>query len=221
MKGPSAEQFRKGALLASIAHAIWIVSDATLAYERQWVDGTYCVNNSGGLTGAVYMEAKALVGAVFDESSPRNPLRGEIPADPDRYLTTIPRELRPIMMQHVIALLPSDANPSVRLVTAAFWQVGATLEADESWEQVLEHGGRVFRLELLDEQDAFKEVQNEFQFNEDTMNVVRSIYQERLRNGAAAVRLRASTWEAITRLGHDGINACRNMLASIGIHAPS
>src|SRR6266542_2854742 len=75
MSNPSAAQFRKNSFLTTIAHAVWIVEDPTLAYERQWIGEVYCVNNSSGIQGAAYEGSGPLVGAAFNQNSPRNSMR--------------------------------------------------------------------------------------------------------------------------------------------------
>jgi hypothetical protein len=217
MDEPSASQFRTNSVLTTIVHAIWLIHDPLLEYERQWRNRIYCVNDSMGRQGAANEGAERIVGVVFDENSPRSPLRSGSKGRSTSNLRGMPSDLLPVM-QAAIEMMPSVHGS--RLTTVAFWESNGTLVGADPWEQLLEHGVRVFKYEILSEPDVLSTLKAGYQLSTAQVDLALRIYDRKREVDSANVQLDPDTWGEMMRFDGGGIGACRRLLSSIGIHAP-
>ncbi len=176
------------------------------------------MNNSSGIQGAAYEGSGPLVGAAFNQNSPRNSMRSsaepfeknprDLPAD---YLSNLKR---------TTALLLKDQQTGDELVTAVFWEKGEILTSAEPWDQTLEHGVKVFNYELMEESEALSEVKEDYEFDDEVMSIVEDIYRKRI-SSQGQITIDEQSWEFIKSRGEAGIRECRKRLASIDIAVPS
>src|SRR5262245_39756267 len=66
-----------GAILASLAHACFIVAKPVLSNEQYWAGRNYCVEDSAGSFGTVTFDSDKVVGAFFSAGSERNPFKSD------------------------------------------------------------------------------------------------------------------------------------------------
>ncbi|HMN13382.1 MAG TPA: hypothetical protein PKD55_13760 [Bellilinea sp.] len=71
---PAIQDLWRGALLNTIAHAIWIAADPLLAYEVGWNGKNYLRQDSMGTSSAIHFaDSSTVVGTFFASGSIYNP----------------------------------------------------------------------------------------------------------------------------------------------------
>src|SRR5262245_29519005 len=135
----SKAQLFEGAVLSTIAHAIWVLADPLLAGEQGWDGPNYCLTDGSGDFGAITFSEQITVAAFFDVHSTRNPNRLDADGSyhPNRYFSAAPPEVWDLAQREALEYLHFEfAESDLPLVTAAFWSEGERLVAGEPWPDV-------------------------------------------------------------------------------------
>lgn len=215
---PSTERLRNGAILTTIAHALWVVANPTFAYELSWDGKNYNRNNSQGARGTVTFAEEGVVGLFYDLHSERSPYRHNASFDMQKYLAPMPAHLRVIAQQETMWYLVDEYQGNkIPVVTTAFWSIGNVLTAAETWEEVTKHGAHVVRLETIDEQTAMAELVRNYVFSATQIGAIRSVYLHRINSRNLPLAVKQNEIESFLVNGRAGIDDCMELLASIGI----
>lgn len=217
---PSRSQLYWGAILVTIAHALWIAADPLLANEAWWDSECYLRNDNESAYGAIAFGPDHVVGLFFDLDSPRNPLRGERADDEGILLTGMPEKLVALAYEQLVPrLMFWGEGRAIVPITAAFWSNGDDLTSAEPWSEVIKHGAHLVATEVRAPDEALTELQENYQLSEGQVALLWSLY--RRRREAPQVHIILNDHERATLLdkGGDGLRECRTLLAAVGITA--
>ncbi|HEV3256092.1 MAG TPA: hypothetical protein VG013_04370, partial [Gemmataceae bacterium] len=110
-------------------------------------------------------------------------------------------------------------------VTTAFWDAGEHLTAADPWEVALAHGARLVRIEVMEDIDqALAEWQEDYEMSAEQVAFARSLFNRKLAQPEARIELTEADAEWLKTTSEEpseeGIAACREKLAAIGIRMP-
>ena len=118
---------RLGAVLASLAHACYIIAKPALSNEQYWDGNRYCVEDTGGAFGTVTLMTDIIVGGFFDAHSERNPFKLDQNYSLERYLAGMPDQHHKIAENGTFRFMLQDyrgAEKSNCYCVALGWRSG-------------------------------------------------------------------------------------------------
>jgi len=213
--GFNPKQLRKGAIMGTIAHAIWVADDPLVAALQAWDGPHYLLNDVSGTIATITFGESGVIGVFFDAKSARNPIASSGPYSTDRYLEGMPDDLMLLAKKHTLQfMLQEYQGKEVPVVTAALWSKEGELVAVEPWEDVLENGGHIIRLQLKDDETALGEWQDNYALSGEQVGLLRSLFQRKLDSGDARLRLADAEKRLLAGAGAE---QSKDIFASIGI----
>lgn len=216
---PTRYQLWSGVILNTIAHAIWIIADPLLSYEKSWDESNYCVQNSMGARGTVTFSGEKVIGVFFDEDSPRNPLRSGAEYNLQTFFRGASPELLALAQNEALQYILSEYNGVLMpIVTSAFWSEGEFLTAVEPWSEVIFHGAHLIRTETLNTNAAIAELQSAYDFSSLQINFVQSLFNRKIKTPHSNIFVDSKEFEVLRTNGEEGINESYNLLAAISIY---
>lgn len=214
---PESERLYPGAILGSTVHAIMNAQYPMLAHEQSWSDNTYSVQNSQGARGAVSFSDGHFVGVAFDSESSANPRRGSAPYDVGVFFRGMPATHRPIADQAMRFMIDDYRGRPTPLITAAFWDRQGRVDAAAPWIEVLRHGARLFRRQLMTPDEALLQWSEDYEMSSAQLKLARELFRRRIATPKGAVTISQSEWETILKEGDgSGEKASRESFAEIG-----
>ncbi len=216
---PDRPRLWRGALLATIAHAISVAEDPQLSYELSWDGINYSRQDSQGTRGTVTFAPAATVAVFRDDSSDRTPWRSANQYELNWFLRGIPEDLerlaRDEALQYVLDEYDGKVSP---VITAAFWGYADSLTAAEPWTDVVRHGAHLLSTELLEPEDAIAEWTDYYDLSDEQSTLLRGLHNCRVKNDKFT--LSESEYKVLTSRGVNGVEESRDLLAAIGIKLP-
>lgn len=208
---PTRLQLWRGAILRSIAHAVFIANNDLLAYEVSWDGANYNLNNTQGCHGTITFGKDYVIGAFFDVHSSRSPFRGHKSYDLDSFFVGIPENLYSIAKGETLQYLLDDYQGlTIPIISTAFWSDAEHLTAAESWESVLLHGGFIVEPEIAHLSDALAEIKDNYGFSSSQIEFVRSLFTRKINDPQGIITLTDSDYAFAT-------TDSRELLKAIGI----
>lgn len=204
----------EGALLGTIAHAIWIVQNPEFAFEHSWEDGVYNVNDSTGGLGSIAFDEDNAVGVFFDASVAENPIEVSplfdgLPGE----LDDLKAEALAYMHQRV------DGGDSAPMATTAFWTDSGRLAASDPWSDVLRKGAHLVRIQLLPHEEAIEAWRENYGFSDTDVDLLLRIFDERRhRNGVVTLEERDA--QQLENRSDSGMAESVTLLEDVGITLP-
>ncbi len=215
---PRQEQLRDGAVLATIAYAIWLAHDPTLVNELSWDGPNYSRQDTAGTRGTVTFGDGVLVGVFRDEHSPRSPLGTDQPYNLNLYLRGMPPELRDMADEEALQYVLEDhQGVTGPIITAAFWSDDATLTAAEPWPDVMKHGAHLVRRELLNSDTALEAWREDLDLTGDEMNLARSLFRRKMEEHKEKITLTEHERRILLAQGDEGADVARSLLNAVGL----
>lgn len=216
--GPTGEQLWTGAVLASLAHAAFIVHTPDLSNEQSWEGANYSVQDSQGARGTVSFGAEGVVGVFFDVHSPRASGGAEVAP----LLAGMPPGLRSLADREALQYVLQDAGGEPRpAITAAFWTPGrGPLAGAEPWDDIVEHGAHLVHVQLLEPERALEAWRAYYDLDDARVTLVWSLFQRRIARPHERLRLTPDERAVLTQDGDAGLNDVRELLDGIGIDVP-
>ncbi|HRQ36762.1 MAG TPA: hypothetical protein PLD25_02475 [Chloroflexota bacterium] len=218
---PSVQQLRQGAILGTIAHAIWLIQYPDFAHEQSWDGINYSVQDSQGTRGTITFSDNDVIGVFRDENSRRSPLTLDNGYDLSKYFAGIPPRLMKIAEQEALQYVLEEYQGSViPIVTAAFWSNDKFLAGADSWKDIYTHGAHVLRVQILDTETAIKEWQDNYEMSAPKVALMRSLFNQRLKNPKKELVLTGEELIILKGKGSRGIEESRELFAGINIVVP-
>lgn len=219
---PTKAQLWKGAILGSIAHAIWLVQHPDFSNEQSWDGINYSVQDTQGTRGTITFSGEDIVGVFRDENSSRNPLPSEKGYDLDHYFVGIPPKLLSLAQDEALQyVLENYGGRIVPVITSAFWSEAIHLTARESWHEVFKHGAHVLRIQVLETEDAIREWKDNYEMDSSKTLILRSLFERKLKNPKDEIILSQKEMSVLTEDGVQGLDESQELFSSIGIIMPS
>jgi hypothetical protein len=223
---PTRAQLWQGAILGTIAHAIWVASHPILVGLQGWDGPNYLFKDGSGDCGAITFTPEHAVGVFFDLHSRRSPLRDE-PEPPFAseyhtmdYFTGAPDAIQALALQEALMYVFDNYQGQAQpVITAACWSEGDTLTAREPWSDVCAHGGHLFEIQAMPPEQAIAAWTEDYRFDEEQVVLLRSLFTRRMAS-ADSIAVEADERRMLTRQGDAGLAESRQLLAAIGIELP-
>ncbi len=150
------EQLWKGCILASIAHAIMVAHYPDLSNEQSWDGINYNVQNSTGARGTVTFHSQYCIAAFRDDNSDRIAIKNKV-QEAYAYFKNAPKEIMSFAEIETLQYLLDNVNGKrVPLITAAFWEVTNKLVSIDTFDAVINNGGFLLEIQLMDFKAAIK-----------------------------------------------------------------
>jgi len=217
----SAADLRKGCLLSTIAHAIFIAHNVELAHEQSWDGINYNIQDTQGALGTITFAKAGVVGAFFDLHSPRNPLTAEVSYDLDALLAEMPAGLRKLAEDEALQYLIQDLNGAeMPVITAIFWEEDGRLVSMEPWTDVLLNGAHLIETQLLPEAGAIDVWRSHYGFSQSQVALLQSLFTRKLAASELPLVLTIAEKAELLRKGSEGLDQTRELLAGVGIELP-
>ncbi|MCQ3929356.1 MAG: hypothetical protein DPW16_02770 [Chloroflexi bacterium] len=227
MNNPLVQDLRTGAILYSIAHAIFTAAHPFLAYEVWWDGMNYVRSDTQGTYGAITFKNDAVVGVFFDHESPRSPYnrkrnsflfsKKEKEFDIDRYFRGIEPHLYSIVQTETLPYrLEEFRGKVVPMITTAFWSSGDYLVGAESWDNIFKNGAFLVKIELLPTYEAMPLIEEDYEFTTKQMDLLASVFNRRM-GTESPITLRSDELQVLLAEGREGIEASKTLLKSINI----
>ncbi len=153
---PSRTQLWRGAVLGTIAHAIWIAPEPLFGGAQGWDGATYLLNNGSGDRAALTFTPTHVGAAFFDLHSVRSPFR-DAPHLPfsqeyhtEDYFVGAPATVQALAQRETLLYLFDDYQGQAQpLITAACWSEAEILTAREPWPEVRAHGAHLIDIQNM------------------------------------------------------------------------
>ena len=220
---PTIWELLQGALLNTIAYAIWFAADSLLANEVGWNGKNYLRQDSMGTSGAIHFaDSATAVGAFFAHDSAyspfANPGRGY---DIERFLSGMPSKLHEIADTEVLPFLLQDYKGIVQpIITAAFWCSGASLTAAMPWSEIWAHGAQILKTELMPLDSVFEHLKANFELTSEQLALIEALFHKRRTELDSIIVLDDAEYRALVSQGNAGISETERLLNSINIRLP-
>jgi hypothetical protein len=213
-----------GAILHTIVTAIMAADCQFYASDCGWDGTNYWAYNQQSATATFlfsFSPSIRVVGGFFDAKSDRSPYHWK-EYSLDFVLREMPDEHRLLLMSGLPLYFERMSGTDIPCITAAFWDEGEYLASADSWDALLANGARLVRIQLLgDHDEAIKEWSTNFGMAQQQESFVRKLFKRKLAQPEGIVELsgRETAWLVSTSEDPEGegIAACRNLLAKIGI----
>lgn len=217
---PTRSELWWGAVIHTVAHAVFLAPDPSLANEVSWDGINYNRQDSQGACGTVTFAADGLVGVYFDAHSARSPYRRARAYTVDPYFVGIPAPLLGLAHDEALRYVLADYyGRIVPVITAACWATGEGVTAVEPRADVLAHGAHLLWIESMETALALVALHEEYEFSGERVRSVRSVY-ERRRAVEGTILLTPEEHAALVSEGDAGLDESRTLLASVGVSIP-
>lgn len=217
---PRRSQLWQGAILHTIAHAIFVASNPMLAHELSWDGSNYSRQDSQGSRGTVTFGTDCVVGAFFDEHSFRSPYQQSSDYDWHTLFASAPLDLRTLAEKEALQyVLDEYKGNTMPVITAALWSDGDYLTAPEPWQDVLANGAHLIRIETIQIEDAIEEWTREYEFSFSQSNLLSSLFNKKQGSPGSPIFLDGREQDILWENGEEGIDASYELLAAVGIVA--
>ena len=214
--GVTPQDLRRGAILATIAHAIWVARDPTLAAAQGWDGRNYLLNDHAGTIGTITFADDGLVGVFFDAKSPRSPFVSGKPYSIDPMVAGMPAGLLELAEKEALQYMIQEyEGADLPIITAAIWSAADDVVAADPWAEVRENGGHVVRFQCMDTDRALAEWGADMSLSPEQIELARTLYQHKLELGDARYTL--SDEEKRILAPGAGEAESRELLAAVGI----
>ena len=216
---PTRTQLWRGAILNTIAHAVWFASKFR-GYYVQWDGDTYVLDDAAGTRGAIVFGRQGLVGTFCSGESRRAPWLTEEPYDLSQYFMGMPAALRTLAdraLQYFIYDYRDANHTKAPAATTAFWGEGEQLTAAETWPLVVEHGAFVLETEVMETDEAMQAMRQDLELSAAQTTLVYALYTRKIAAYEQTVVVRSWEREVLVAAGDAGIEQTRTLLADVGV----
>lgn len=219
---PHRLQLWRGAILSTIAWAIWVAHHPFFSGELSWDGPNYVLNNSQGTNGTVTFAGDRVVGAFFDLHSSRSPFQSEsnnYTLAP--FFVGMPQGLLTLAHEQTVQYLIEEIEGTCKpIITAAFWSEGEHLTAAEPWPEVVKHGAHIVRKEVMGMEEAIAAWQEDCELSSAQVDLLRSLFTRKMKTPNGPLILGRRERGVLISDGDEGLGDSRELLAAVGIILP-
>ncbi len=185
---PKIQTLRNGAILVSIARAVWLVDHKNETLS--WDGSNYSINDEEGTRGTITFSKDLVVRAFRDDNSPRTPWRSKKLVDAMSYFQGAPANILDLAKKQTIQYLVDDYEGQTQpIITAAFWSDGDHLTASEPWEEVVKNGAHIIETELMESEEALKKIKADYAFSDEQVGLIKSLYERQIQSTGSQIQL--------------------------------
>jgi hypothetical protein len=186
----------------------------------------YGTNDGEGIYGAIVFQERSLVGIFYNSNSKRAPYQCPDTYDLDRFFRGMPPRQRSLIREPLKDFVVQVDGREIPSVTTAFWDEGDHLTAADPWDVVLRHGAKLVRVELMEDIDeALGEWQEDYDMTPEQVAFARLLFNRKMAQREGTIELTLDEAGCLESTSEEpsgeGMAACREKLAAIGIRIPS
>src|SRR5262249_3314660 len=160
--------------------------------------------------------AQAVVGVFRDDHSPRTPWNRTTPYTIADFFAGIPPDLMELADQEPLQyMLDTHNGQESPVITAAIWSGKHRIEAAVPWTNVLEHGGHLIGIELMNTEDGIAAWQAQYEWGDAETELLATLFTRRMTT-EMPVPVMPEEWSFITKDGTDGVDDARLLLEGLG-----
>jgi hypothetical protein len=214
-----------GAMVASIAHAVFVCRYPDLSNEQSWDGANYNVQDSAGSRATIAFSNERFVGVFFSERSARNPFHSKSTYNLDHFLKDLPPDLQSLAHDEALQyMLQEFKGDTIPIITAAFWGNGKSdrIAAAESWSGVFENGAFLVQNQLVEVESAIQHWKSDFDLRPEEVELVKLLFDRKKTQSRSVIEMNdveRRLWQEIAK-GQDGVEASRESFAELGIVLP-
>jgi hypothetical protein len=225
---PTRNMIWPGAILASVAHAIFVAYAPLMSHEQSWDGLNYNVQNSQGSRGTIAFgqDKVSFVAVFYLASSPRDPLKRGVhaPTGSKELLQSVPTRLKKLADDALQYVLQDVDGQAIPIITAAFWSdlESPYVTGSEPWQIIVENGASLVKHQILPVEIGLRQWVREFEFTLTQIALVKSIFQQRMAATSGTVQISSVETQQIMDMadGDEGLEACRESFSEIGMVLP-
>jgi hypothetical protein len=214
-----------GAILASVAHSIFLTRAPLMAHAQSWDSRNYNIQNSEGSRGTIAFgeDSNVFVAVFYFEFSKRNPLNSHTVNKKliNDLLPRVPNQLKPLLdeaLQYVLQDCGGDVCP---VITASFWSDPESIyiSSNEPWSEVIKNGAVLVQNQICDLDSGMEAWMSEFELSASETALVKEITKKRIQAPNGPLKLNSAWTTQIFADAEDseGVEACRVALAEIEV----
>ena len=210
-----------GAVLGTIAHAMFVVHYPELATLQSWDGINYNIQNSAGALGTVTFAENGTVAVFFDAHSSKNPFRSGKGYELESFFEGIPESRFALAQAEALQYVLQEYEGIDRpVVTAVFWSEEEDLVAAVPWSDVMVNGAHLVQIQLLEIDTAIEEWQSEYEISPKQIELVRSLFQRKMTNPYLPIQLNRQEQDVVVNHSATGIVESRELFKNVGIILP-
>ncbi len=218
---PDRASLWRGVVVGTIAHAIWVALDPSLAVLQQWDGGNYTLNDVAGARGTITFAGDQVVAAFRDEHSLHRaapPLRGAGQYAAEYYFQGAPTDVLTLARHEALQYLFDNWRGEPQpVITAGFWSEGPTLTAIEPWAEVVAHGAHLLDKQLLPLEQSIPGWEEAYELSREQVLLLRTLAERRLARPERPISMTHEERKALISAGDEGVAESQALLAAIGI----
>ncbi|GGE71608.1 hypothetical protein [Priestia taiwanensis] len=167
----------KGCVLRSIAYAIGTAQYPEFSNESSWDGFNYSMQDSTGARGTITFHPDYCIVAFQDLHSERCQALEEA----THYIRDASEALIQVAEKEAFQyLLDEVEGETIPVVTTAFWIEDDKAYSMDTYEDFEEHSGSLADILLVDFETAKEVLEEEFEFEEEQMHVLESLYERKI-----------------------------------------
>ena len=207
-----------GAILGTIAHAIWVPHHPEMAYEQSWDGPNYNIQNYAGAYGTITFAEKGVVGVFFDVHSQKSPFRAKKSYNLLSFFTGMPDDLLSLAHEEALQYVLQEYEGADRpIITAAFWSEDKDLIGAEPWQNIFNNGAHLVSVQLLETDAAIAEWQSNYELSFAQVDLLRSLFTRKIADPNIPIVLNNQEKYVVVTDGAEGVAESRELFKSIGI----
>jgi len=206
-----ADNLKKGCILASIAHAIFVAQHPLFSYEQSWDGNNYSVNNGEGTRGTITFIENYCVGAFRDETNASAFKIGY------SAFEKAPQEIVKLAQNETLQYLLDNHDGEVKpVVTSVFWGAGPLFCPDEVLE-ALNADAHIISTQLLESDDASTAWKHYYELNNKQGSLLKNLFYKKITAPSKRIILSQKETEAIGVKSEDGWKECKESFEELNI----
>ncbi|WP_211654121.1 hypothetical protein [Planococcus alpniumensis] len=211
-QGWSYKELWEGAILASIAHAIFVADAPELAHENSWDGFNYNFNDSQGIRGTITFHPDFFVAAFRNDEVLADSLNFE------DYFHQAPKKVLQLAEEEALQYLLDDVRgKTLPSITTIIWGEKEQTFSSHRFDEMLENGGKILAIQSMNVTESLKACEEEFEFTQEQLMLLKKLYHLKIAQPNEKITLNQSDIEAIGSKNEEGINESKILFAEIGI----
>lgn len=211
------ENFWKGCMLSSIAHAIMVAHYPEVSHEQSWDGINYSLQDSSGTKGTITFHPQYCIAAFRNDNSERcrrNNLRNA-----ESYFKGSSPELIKLARDEALQYLLENVDGRlIPIITTAFWGTNEEFFSTDFIEDVYENGGFLIERQIMEIEAAVESWEEYYDMSGKQIDLLMSIFKRKIANPQQTYTLSKQEIDMIECDDINGLVESKNSFKEIGIY---
>ena len=181
----------------------------------------YLCNDSSGTYGAATFFKDGVVGTFYDVHSSHK--MDYLMINQESFFSGMPSSHRVVAEQFALQYLLQERHGTILpIATAVFWNEGEELVAAVPWEEMMDNGGHILRMQFMDTEPALIEWQEHYQMTPAQLEFARAVFKRRMGTPGGWIELSRDEagWLQAEAESAEAMLNCRKSFAELCIFVP-